>query len=135
MTWIINLLLPTAIGLTPLKGPFLISKNILLQDWHQLTHIFNYICGTDCYHKRNLLYISFEHQDNIHNYLLWHTIMAWWITTKHIFLRQDAKSLHTRSHPTGVLGHPIVSTATLWAQSCNITDVKMSTFQPRLANE
>jgi hypothetical protein len=33
----------------------------------------------------------------------------------------------------GALGHPMASTATLWAQQCITIDVKMSTFHPRLA--
>jgi hypothetical protein len=47
MTWSINLSLPIAIGAMPLKGKFTLSKNILLQDCHQLTHISYYICGTE----------------------------------------------------------------------------------------
>jgi hypothetical protein len=53
MTWSINLSLPIVIGAMLLKGQFTLSKNIFLQDCHQLTQISHYICGTDYYHKQN----------------------------------------------------------------------------------
>jgi hypothetical protein len=60
--------------------------------------------------------------------------MASWITTKYIFLRQDAKSLHTRNRESDVHGHPTGNTNILWSQKCITTAVKMSTSRPRLAN-
>jgi hypothetical protein len=59
--------------------------------------------------------------------------MASWITTKHILLRQDAKSLHTRNHESEALGSPTGNMDIHWDQQCITTDVKMSTFLLRLA--
>jgi hypothetical protein len=47
MTWNINLFHPTVIAATPLKEPFVLSKNTLWQDCLQLTQISHYICVTD----------------------------------------------------------------------------------------
>jgi hypothetical protein len=60
--------------------------------------------------------------------------MASWITTKHILLRQDAKSFHTRNQESDVLGHPPGNKDIIWAQQCITTAVKISTSRPRLAN-
>jgi hypothetical protein len=60
--------------------------------------------------------------------------MASWITTKHILLHQDEKSLHIRNRESDVLGHPTGNTYILLAQQCINTAVKMSTSRPRLAN-
>jgi hypothetical protein len=60
--------------------------------------------------------------------------MASWITTKHILLRQDAKSLYTRNQENDVLGHPTGNMDILWAQQCITTAVKMSASWLRLAN-
>jgi hypothetical protein len=60
--------------------------------------------------------------------------MASWITTNQLFLRQDAKSLHTRNRESAVLGQSTANTDILWAQQCITTGVKMSTSRPRLAN-
>jgi hypothetical protein len=51
-TWKTNLFHPIFINATPLRGKFALSKNTLWQDWHLLTQIFLYICGTDFCRKQ-----------------------------------------------------------------------------------
>jgi hypothetical protein len=51
-----------------------------------------------------------------------------WITTKHLLLRQDAKSLPTRNQESGELGLLMGSMDIHLFQPCIITGVKMYTF-------
>jgi hypothetical protein len=60
--------------------------------------------------------------------------MASWITTKQLFLRQGATSLHTKNREKYELGHPTGKMDIIWAQQCITTGVKMSTSLLRLAN-
>jgi hypothetical protein len=60
--------------------------------------------------------------------------MASWITRRHLFHRQDAKSLHTRNEQNYERGYPTDSTYIPWAQQCITTAVKMSTSRPRTVN-
>jgi hypothetical protein len=56
------------------------------------------------------------------------------ITTKHILLCQDAKSLRMKNQQKDALGHPTANMDTLWAQLCIIIDVRTYTFRPQLVN-
>jgi hypothetical protein len=50
---------------------------------------------------------------------------------KQLFLRQDAKSLHTRNQESDALGHPTGNTDIRRVPQCIITDVKMYTSRPQ----
>jgi hypothetical protein len=78
--------------------------------------------------------ISHGPRDSIHNYPPRLTFMASWITTKQLFLRQDAKSFHTRNREKDAIGSPTGNMDIPWAQQCITTGVKMSTFLLRLAS-
>jgi hypothetical protein len=56
------------------------------------------------------------------------------ITTEHILLNQDAKSLRMINQQKDALGNLTANMATIWAQLCIIIDVRAYTFRPRLAN-
>jgi hypothetical protein len=44
--------------------------------------------------------------------------MEWWITTKQLLPRQDARSKRMRNQPNGELGHLMANKDTIWAQQC-----------------
>jgi hypothetical protein len=117
MTWSTNWFLPTDTAATLLKEHSKLLKNTLWQGSPLWIQNFHYICGTYFYPRPPRL-----------------TFMALWITTRHLFHRQDAESLTMRYQENDEIGHPTEDMDITWDQQCITTDVKTFTFRPRLVN-